>query len=325
MISFIVIGKNEAKTLAACLRSIEKAISYLPLKEFEIFYIDSASTDNSIDIARSFGQVNIIKITGKCSVAIARNIGYKESNGDILFFFDADMEIFPEFLKNVLDENQNLQYDAVTGQLVNMFHDQHGIIVKEEKESSAAPNQNKIIARGVFLIKRQLFRDCSGFDTRFHNAWEDYDFMIKLRKLGYGLTWLTDYIARHHTISYKNSSKMWQSIWQGKECLRGVLYRDHNNYNPIIKLMLRNEYSLIILQLALFLSIVFGMYYFMLIYILINFIRILIWKPDNFVDFLNKSLALFVRELATLGGFLFYYPMKKELKYEKVRSRNYTN
>jgi glycosyltransferase involved in cell wall biosynthesis len=322
MISFIIIGKNVAKTIAGCLKSIEKAINYIPLKEYEIFYIDSASTDHSIEIAKSFEQVSIIKITGRCSVAIARNIGSQESKGDILFFFDADMELFPEFLKSVLDKDQNLKYDAVTGQLINMLHDQQGFMIKEEKENLPIHKSKKIFARGVFLIKRQRLMECSGFDTRFHNAWEDYDLVLKLRKLGYRLTLIPDYIARHHTVSYKNSRKMWQSIWLGKECLRGVLYRDHYNYDQIFKLIIRNEYSGIILLLTLFLSIVFGIYYFMLLYLLINFVRILIWKPESIFDFLSKSLALFVRELATVGGFLFYYPLKKELRYEKVRYYN---
>lgn len=318
MISFIVIGLNEGKNLAKCLESIEKAISYVHLNEYEIIYVDSASTDNSIEIASAFKKVNIIKITGECSVAIARNIGYKESRGDILFFFDADRELLPDFLSSVLDQEQNLKYDVVTGQLINSFYDQHGIFIKEIKEQSVEKDTKTIVVSGTFLIKRHLFRMCNAFNTKFHNAWEDYDLVLKLTNKGYNLILKPDYVALNHTISYKNRIKMWQSIFLGKECLRGVLYRDHIFNFHIYKLFLRNEYSGIILLITLILSFITGIYYLPVFYILVNFIRILIWKPENIFDGLSKSLALFIRELLTFMGFLFYYPKKKELKYEKV-------
>lgn len=322
MISFIVIGLNEGKTLAKCLESIEKAISYVHLNAYEIIYVDSASTDNSIEIASTFEKVNIIKITGLCSVAIARNIGYQESHGDILFFFDADMELFPEFLPTVLDHDQHLKYDAVTGQLINNFYDQNGCFLMEQKENSVKKDSETMVARGVFLIKRDLFQLCNAFNTKYHNAWEDYDLVMKITNKGYDFIIKPEYIARHHTISYKNRKKMWQSIFSGKECLRGVLYRNHIFNIHIYKLILRNEYSGIILLITLLLSFITGIYYLPAFYILINFIRILIQKPDNIFYWLSKSLALFIRELSTIGGFLFYYPKRKELKYEKVRSKN---
>lgn len=50
MISVIVIGRNEGARLERCLTSVEKALWQMP---HEIIYVDSGSTDNSLDIARA--------------------------------------------------------------------------------------------------------------------------------------------------------------------------------------------------------------------------------------------------------------------------------
>ena len=52
MISVIVIGKNEGKRLAACLNSISTALGRL---SHEVIYVDSCSTDQSLQTARSLG------------------------------------------------------------------------------------------------------------------------------------------------------------------------------------------------------------------------------------------------------------------------------
>src|SRR6476661_3072924 len=115
MISFIIIGKNEEKNLTRCINRVIETINYNALAEYEIIYVDSNSTDNSIAVVERFPLVRILKVTGYCSVAIGRNVGAEEAKGDILYFLDADMEICPDFLTDILDEQQNLKYDLVSG------------------------------------------------------------------------------------------------------------------------------------------------------------------------------------------------------------------
>ena len=105
MISFIVIGRNEGWKLTKCFESIYDTINYNKLINYEIIYVDSASTDDSIDRAKNFNEVKIYIITGKFNAAIARNIGAKEAKGDVFFFIDGDMEILPDFLPLVYNEN----------------------------------------------------------------------------------------------------------------------------------------------------------------------------------------------------------------------------
>ncbi len=89
--SFIVIGKNEGWKLSLCFQSILNCIEKNRIDNYEIIYVDSRSTDDSIERAKKIPNIKIFSIIGKCNAAIARNIGCKEAQVDILFFFDGDM------------------------------------------------------------------------------------------------------------------------------------------------------------------------------------------------------------------------------------------
>ena len=64
MISFIIIGKNEGAKLKKCFTSIVKTINENNIDAYEVIYVDSNSTDNSIDIAKKYNIIKIFKITG---------------------------------------------------------------------------------------------------------------------------------------------------------------------------------------------------------------------------------------------------------------------
>jgi len=103
MISFIIIGRNESWKLTKCIESVFDTAKYSSLEDYEVLYVDSQSTDNSIELVNEFNGINVFLIKGECNAAIARNIGAVEAKGDILFFIDGDMEIIPSFLNEVLD------------------------------------------------------------------------------------------------------------------------------------------------------------------------------------------------------------------------------
>ena len=88
MISFIIIGRNEGWKLKKCILSVITTIQVNKLQKYDIIYVDSKSSDNSIEIAKEFKQVKVYKITGDTNAAIARNIGASEAKGEYFFFID---------------------------------------------------------------------------------------------------------------------------------------------------------------------------------------------------------------------------------------------
>ena len=132
MISFIVIGKNEEKNIEKCINSITNTTIINKIIDYEIIYIDSNSTDNSVQKVSKIKSVDIYQLTGDCNAAIGRNVGASISIGEYLFFIDGDMEINPTFINNVFDENLNLKYNFVSGQFENYYHDREGNLISTE-------------------------------------------------------------------------------------------------------------------------------------------------------------------------------------------------
>jgi glycosyltransferase involved in cell wall biosynthesis len=87
-VSLCMIVKNEADNLPRCLKSTAGAVD-------ELIVVDTGSTDNSLEIAKSFGaRVSSFPWNGNFSAA--RNASLANASGDWILFLDADEELTPE-------------------------------------------------------------------------------------------------------------------------------------------------------------------------------------------------------------------------------------
>ena len=111
-ISVIIPMYNAEKYIGECLDSL----SSQTFRDFEVIIVDDCSTDNSIEVVKSyiekFGkQLKIAKTeknSGGC--AVPRNVGFPLSCGEYVFFMDAD----DVFTQTALEEMYTLakEYDA---------------------------------------------------------------------------------------------------------------------------------------------------------------------------------------------------------------------
>ena len=103
-ISAIVITYNEAANITECLGSLKWCD--------EILVIDSASSDNTCELAREF--TNNITITGNLPYGEKRNIGIDKAAFDWILWIDADERISPELKAEItnLINDQNSKHDA---------------------------------------------------------------------------------------------------------------------------------------------------------------------------------------------------------------------
>ena len=91
-ISIVVIGRNEGDRLASCLQSLELADI-----ETELIYVDSASTDRSLEVAASFAAHVIALQGGVQTAARARNAGWQRALAPYILFLDGDTILKPGF------------------------------------------------------------------------------------------------------------------------------------------------------------------------------------------------------------------------------------
>ena len=99
MISVIIPTYNEEDVILDCLTSLSKQ----SVRDFEIIVVDDGSTDltvKSLEEVKENLDLKIKIIHGKHEGAgAARNLGVKNSKGEILVFVDADMTFERHFLK----------------------------------------------------------------------------------------------------------------------------------------------------------------------------------------------------------------------------------
>jgi glycosyltransferase involved in cell wall biosynthesis len=95
-VTFIIPTLNSESTIRECLASI--FAQTIGAGRFEVLLIDNGSTDKTVSIAKEKGAT---VLEGPClTVAGLRNLGARNSHGNILAFVDSDCVISPEWLRN---------------------------------------------------------------------------------------------------------------------------------------------------------------------------------------------------------------------------------
>ncbi len=93
--SVIIPTYNEEKYIGSCIESILNQ-SYKK-DDFEIIVSDANSKDRTREIVSKYPV--LLVTTNKRGIALGRNFGAKHAKGDILVFFDGDVVVDTDFLK----------------------------------------------------------------------------------------------------------------------------------------------------------------------------------------------------------------------------------
>ncbi len=117
-VSVIIPAFNEEKDIKECLLSLEKQT----LKDTEIIVVDDGSSDDTKKQVQKF-PVKLLTQSHK-GPGEARNLGAKNSKGDILVFVDADMTFDKNFLKKLIQP-------IIDGKTIGTFSKEEYLLNKE--------------------------------------------------------------------------------------------------------------------------------------------------------------------------------------------------
>lgn len=112
-VSIIIPMYNEQKTIATVLNKV-KSIN-LDNIEKEIIVIDDGSKDKSIDAAKKIKGIVILKNNVNSGKATAIKKGIEKAKGEIIVFQDADLELNPKDIKELIKPIVNGEYSVVFG------------------------------------------------------------------------------------------------------------------------------------------------------------------------------------------------------------------
>ena len=167
--SFIVPTFNSERTLASCLQSILSQ----EIPGGELIVVDDSSTDSTITIAEEYASF-IIRKDRRSGPARSRNLGWKQSRGNVIIFVDSDVYL-PKGWKGKILPLLN-QYDAIVSTMGPT--DPHDVSFASWQE-----------AADLFVIKRQVLKAVGGYSEIFpYAAGEDSDLLIRILKRGFRVT-----------------------------------------------------------------------------------------------------------------------------------------
>jgi len=223
MISVIVLSKNNGDTLDRCLKSIIESDG-----DKEVIVVDARSTDNTPQILRKYSEkIKVVYDEGK-GIGIARNLGVRNSKGDIICFVDADAFVSKDHfvrIKNFLDKNPEVGVVHVScsmtlpaalsfvGKMEEMLRHARKIMGLEVISSEV------MLAGGCFMaFKREVFNDAGGFwDFPPYGA-DDNDFSMKALVKGWKIG-IVETDSWHPP--RENFRELFMEIWgwaKGKAC-----------------------------------------------------------------------------------------------------------
>ena len=184
--------------------------------DFEFIIVDDGSTDNSLQIIKSYSdpRIKVISYEENKGVAHARNVGLEQSNSEFIAIMDADDVALPDRLKEQYE--YLMEHSEIDGIYARFkFLNADGKLVEEEraiayynyKYVKAVMILENTIANPTAMFRRQIVEEyqlrydetCKiGEDYRFWVEYLIYGKIVGLDKV------LCYYRLRHHSL-YNNS------------------------------------------------------------------------------------------------------------------------
>ena len=207
LVSIIIPNKDHAADLKRCISSVEKLTEY---KNYEILVVENGSTDPEIlnyyaELREKHENVRILEWTKPFNYAAINNFAAKEANGEFLLFLNNDIEVIQgDWLTEMLGYCQRddvgavgakLDYPDGTIQHVGIIlgmggaagHMFYGWGTKDFTYSGRGNSTQDLsaVTAACMITKKKLFEEAGGFDESFTIAFNDVDYCLKLREMGY--------------------------------------------------------------------------------------------------------------------------------------------
>jgi len=182
-VAVVVIGRNEGARLQLCLRSIPENIPMV--------YVDSGSTDGSVQFAISIGvTVLVLDMSIGFTAARARNVGWRQIvdnpriSAEYIQFVDGDCELDPSWLDNALVEMRTTgSAAAVFGRLRERFPER-SIYNRMCDNEWDVPVGTTAHCGGNALFRTLALQAVGGFSDDLI-AGEEPDLCLRLRRMSW--------------------------------------------------------------------------------------------------------------------------------------------
>lgn len=220
-IGIVIIGRDEGERLRRCFTSVS-----LSLPSDVVVYVDSGSTDQSVELAESFGyDVVRLDMSIPFSAGRARNEGFSHLTRNhpelrVIQFVDGDCEICEEWLSSAYEYLiKNSSCAVVAGLLKERFPEKSIYNLLCDFEWTTSIGEVKSCG-GIFMIRKSVFGEIGGFNPDVVSG-EEPELCYRLRKKGWTIYRLDQLMGLHDSAMTKFSQWWNRSVRSGHGFAQG--------------------------------------------------------------------------------------------------------
>lgn len=215
MVSIVIPARNEETHIGKALTSIA-ALDY-PRERIEVIVVDNGSTDRTARIAHAHG-VHVLHSDAR-TVGQVRNAGVSQATGEIIAFVDADCMVPASWLRAGVAALASPDIGAVGNERCLAPADAGWVEKIWAGVSATRALPVSALATSSFIIRRELFEQLGGFNTRL-SAGEDDDLSARIRRAGYTLLALPECTVTHLDYPHTLRQMLMRQLWHGRSQLQ---------------------------------------------------------------------------------------------------------
>ncbi|MBD3390697.1 MAG: glycosyltransferase, partial [Chitinivibrionales bacterium] len=192
-VSAVIPAYNAAATLGRTLDDLGRQ-TRVP---GEVIVVDDGSTDTTADIAGRAG-CRVIRLDRNAGCARARNLGFAEARGEIIYFLDADCAPEPECLERLVAEITRSDRIGIAGgaEIDGNGPDNRFALAYYVSEcydfAPQLPAKRRMYLRtSNLLVRRNVLEKLTGFREHLSAA-EDLEFCFRATRAGYDVVFRPD-------------------------------------------------------------------------------------------------------------------------------------
>ncbi len=246
LISIIITNWNGKKWLKKCLDSLQRQT----YKNFEIIFVDNASTDNSINfVKKNYPLVKIIKNKKNYGFSKGNNIGIKNSSGELILLLNNDTWVEKNFLEQLYLQYIESPIDVISAYESDYFKSKKILKIRDyiitidplgqmlylKKNEKNNLKKDFYLNGCCLLFSRKLYLETKGLDNDFFMYCEDTDWFWRLNLLNKKFAYANKtYIYHAVGGSSGHGLNYYKFLWINQNNLQMIL----KNYNFITLLFI---------------------------------------------------------------------------------------
>ncbi|HBC32306.1 MAG TPA: hypothetical protein DC024_13820 [Clostridiales bacterium] len=196
MLSIVVIGKNESDNLPLLIASLTKLRQQAKFPN-QMIYVDSDSSDQSVEITRTFfDEVYVLSSSYNLCASAGRYVGTLKAIYEWILYLDGDMEVCSEFIDFICEHLEHSCTDrGYVGRYIYYYNDG---TIKDKTSNETLDGQVVNHHGGAVLLPRNAVIESGNWNPRIFSN-EEIELYTRLRNCGYNVVFLNKPMIKHNT------------------------------------------------------------------------------------------------------------------------------